>query len=89
LDKYQIIAQKVALNPFACVSFATSILLILCLSKGIIECLVCMFIFMLDVFVLSFGLAFGRIHTHTHTHAHFVLPIRLRDRECNCNQKPR
>jgi hypothetical protein len=48
-----------------------------------------MFIFMLDVFVLSFGLAFGRIHTHTHTHAHFVLPIRLRDRECNCNQKPR
>jgi CCR4-NOT transcription complex subunit 1 len=34
LDKYQIIAQKVALNPFACVSFATSILLILMSEQG-------------------------------------------------------
>ena len=34
LDKYQIIAQKVGLNPFACVSFATSILLILMSEQG-------------------------------------------------------
>jgi hypothetical protein len=84
LDKYQIIAQKVALNPFACVSFATSILLILMSEQGD-NWMHSMHVHFYVRCVCPFFWTCVWEDTHTHT----VLPIRLRDRECNCNQKPR